>query len=167
MATNLSTLVGGRVPDYIEFGWVCAPNGAAQSITANTVTTLSCDTLVANTGGLSITAPVNNQFTIPAGTYQYEILVRWQGSAQQGLIVGLRNVTDNIIVGAMNGSKHYEGLPLSFSGMLKIENNKTFDIYGIAESTDTYIRNGIYTVQSTNTTAGYDQRTAVKLWKLK
>jgi hypothetical protein len=56
---KLSTLYTS-VPEYIEFGWVTAPNAAGQSISANTITTLTLDTEVQDTGGIVVapgTAP--------------------------------------------------------------------------------------------------------------
>lgn len=173
---NLSSLYN-NAPEYIEFGWVTAPNAAGQSISANTITTLTLDTEVADTGGL-VSAPSSNQFTLPAGTFYYEASTSCNaydpGSASATL--ALYNVTDTAYVSRtslkITDSRHSGGLQVSrisgvLNGQFVIAANKTFDLRLLSGDSMT-VNNGTQgSALSTNSTAGADQRTTIKLWKLK
>jgi hypothetical protein len=162
---KLSTLYTA-VPEYIEFAWVTAPNAAAQAISANTITTLTLDTEVADTGGL-VSAPSSNQFTLPAGTYYYEAQTHYAHSFEyKSGLLALYNVTDSTYVSCSNNFAGGErGSNIQNNGQLVIAAAKTFELrLAVANSS-----NIISTDETafTLSTAGTDQRTTIKLWKLK
>jgi hypothetical protein len=163
---KLSTLYTA-VPEYIEFAWLTAPNAAAQAISANTITTLTLDTEVADTGGL-VSAPSSNQFTLPAGTYYYEAQTHYKLSSNnlESGILALYNVTDSTYVSCSNNFAGGErGSNIQNNGQLVIAAAKTFELrLAVANSS-----NIISTDETafTLSTAGTDQRTTIKLWKLK
>lgn len=168
---NLSNLVGGKVPDYIEFAWVTAPNAAAQTITANTVTTLSCTSEVADTGDL-VDAPSSNRFTLPAGTYYFEAGVHAVNgySDYTSMILSLYNQSDTRYVSRAQNTQGLLASPaVSLNGQFAITASKTFELrlLAAAQAGSIEVRGGWPTGGFSNSTAGADQRTTIKLWKLK
>lgn len=168
---KLSTLYT-TVPDYIEFAWVTAPNAAGQSISGNTVTTLTLDTEVADTGSL-VSAPTSNQFTLPAGTYYYEAQTRFRrGSAVDiGSIFSLYNATAASFVsrsgdGSLVGHNNTRSVAMRLNGNVIISAPTDFELK-ILLTSDATIDNGNNAAVFTDSTAGADQRTTIKLWKLK
>lgn len=168
---KLSTLYT-TVPEYIEFGWVTAPNAAAQSIPANTITTLTLDTEVADTGSL-VSAPTSNQFILPAGTYYFEAQTRYRDDAATNIAstLALYNVTDSRYItrsGDASHAGHSPGRSISIKAKSQfvISASKTFDLR-LLLGTSAFVDNGDNTGVHTNSTAGADQRTTIKLWKLK
>jgi hypothetical protein len=163
---KLSTLYTA-VPEYIEFAWLTAPNAAAQAISANTITTLTLDTEVADTGGL-VSAPSSNQFTLPAGTYYFEAQTNYNnnlGNYNSG-ILALYNVTDSTYVSRSNkfdGTKYSTGI--KNNGQFVIAAAKTLELR-LATANASNISSTGFTA-FTLSTAGTDQRTTIKLWKLK
>jgi hypothetical protein len=163
---KLSTLYTA-VPEYIEFAWLTAPNAAAQAISANTITTLTLDTEVADTGGL-VSAPSSNQFTLPAGTYYFEANTTCTSlSAYVTSILGLYNVSASSYVTRSNKSTEnflYSQM-IEMNGQFVIAESQVFDLR-VATNVAANIQSGGH-VAFTLSTAGTDQRTTIKLWKLK
>lgn len=165
-----SSLLGNQIPDYLEYGWVCAPNTAGQSITANTITTLTLDTEVADAGEFGSIS--SNQVTLGPGTYYYEASTGFQSSTQTYacLILSLYNTTDSVFVGRHPFELYAAntGGP-ELSGQFTITSSKTFELRALATSqTGTIqIKSAGGTVAFTNSTAGADQRTTLKLWRFK
>lgn len=166
---KLSTLYTS-VPEYIEFGWVTAPNAAGQSISANTITTLTLDTEVADTGNL-VSAPSSNEFTLPAGTYYYEAQTRYGSTGGEiASNFSLYNVTGSTVVsssgrGSLAGH-NLRSISMVLNGNLQISAATTFDLRLLLGASAT-VDNGNGGNKFTNSTAGADQRTTIKLWKLK
>jgi len=174
---KLSTLYTA-VPEYIEFGWVTTPNQSGQSISANIATPLILNSEVADTGNF-VVAPLNNRFTLPAGSYFFEATTRFVATSLVGSVFILYNVTNSNIIarsgkvegpgmafGYMDigpGSIHYADHTAIIDGQFQISNSNTFELQLIAGVPVT-IQNGW---GMTNSTANADQRTTIKLWKLK
>lgn len=182
---KLSTLYTS-VPEYIEFAWVTTPAASGQTVANNSIVTLNLNTEVQDTGDLVSppgTAPAAaNQFILPAGTYYFEALcpLTRQGGERHTAVLGLYNVSDNDWVsrGKNNGSN--EGNPYQsvylWSGQFKISSQKTFDLRIYARNnlnTDFTVWNagvnvtGSETFTSGVSTSAIDQRTTLRLWKLK
>lgn len=171
---NLSSIITG-VPEYIEFGWVTAPNAAGQTITNGTITTLTLTTEVVDTGDL-VSAPVANVFTLPAGTYSYEASTKIRrGTANiAAAILALYNTTDAAYVSRSNVASHGglrsdDSSCLLLSGMFKISDSKSFDLRiltAVDSSLTVTVDSGVSGLTHSNSTANADQRTTIKLWKL-
>lgn len=167
----------GNYP-YLEYGWVTAPNAAGQSITANTITTLTIDTEVADTGNFGSIS--SNQITLSAGTYQFEASTSARVGYQanpggSSSILALYNVSDSAYVtrgilgetDAMEAGGHFLArMGGRIKGQFKITSIKTFDLR-ILGPRSMAVDNGHSSLSlSTNSTAGADQRTTIKLWKV-
>jgi len=172
---KLSTLYTS-VPEYIEFGWVTAPNAAGQSISANTITTLNLTNdaagEIADTGNL-VGPPNNNQFTLPAGMYYCEIgcpFYSTTGANASGLILGLYNNTTPILRGnkttAINASSSSSYYFSELQGVFTLSAGTALEIKALSVIA-TSVRSASGNSTHTNSTAGADQRTTIKLWKLK
>jgi hypothetical protein len=162
---NLSLYTGGVKP-YLEYGWVCAPNAAGQSIAANTITTLTIDTEVADTGNFGSVA--SNQITLAAGTYYYEASVGFNtvDGMLVGGVLGLFNVTAGTYVSRApslhNANNGYSNL----KGQFSLVSSAVFELRAVPSGLGFRVANFSYIYPSTLTTAGADQRTTLKLWKL-
>jgi hypothetical protein len=156
---------GGGASDYLEYGWVCAPNAGGQSISANTITALTIDTEIQDAGGHgSISA---NQITLAAGTYYFEARTQFGSDATQwGGIFSLYNITDSAYV-SRNFAPSSSGqmTQQQINGQFTITSTKTFELRIAIEGAAT-IKSGNYNTAFTLATAGADQRTTIKLWKL-
>jgi hypothetical protein len=182
---NLSTIITG-VPEYIEFAQVCAPNAAAQSITANTITTLILDTEVSDSSGI-VSAPSSNRFTLPAGTYYYEASSQLGVSRTDtniGALFSLYNYSDTSYVSrsgfggttinTVTYSSNQYGITynypaekitrLSLNGQIAISASKIFELRALTNC-DAGVCSAV--TAFTNSTERADQRTTIKLWKLK
>jgi len=166
---NLSLYTGGVKP-YLEYGWVCAPNTAGQSIAANTITTLTIDTEVADTGNFGSIA--SNQITLAAGTYYFKARIPYvptQGTynGNTKAVFSLFNVSDSAYVTRVNKVWIYfstNDLHIEMEGQFTIPSAKAFTLR-IANNEGGLIGgagNGAITL----TGATDDQRTTLKLWKL-
>jgi hypothetical protein len=168
---NLSSIITG-VPDYIEFGWVCAPNATQQSFAANTITTLTLDTEISDAAAL-VSAPSSNQFTLPSGTYYFEASAMIGGDAAAGTsIIGLYNVTDSAWVSRCKyawSNYAFPPTPPTCSGQLVIAESKTFDVRAVSSVAAVNGRGAANITDFSTVTNGAaaDQRTTMKLWKLK
>jgi hypothetical protein len=168
---KLSTLYTA-VPDYIEVGWVCAPNAASQSISANTITLLTLDTEVQDTGNL-VSAPSNNLLTIPAGTYYFEAYsdIRATNSTfngSDGRIFSLWNNSDSQYITRQRKFIGY-GTAIDpdarINGQFVISSSKDIGLR-VLLSMGGQVGQAANSAHTTST-AGADQRTTIKLWKLK
>lgn len=161
------SLLKGAFP-YLEYGWVCAPNAAGQTITPNTITTLTIDTEISDTGNNGSIA--SNQITLNAGTYFFEaFLNHFSDASQTAGIFSLYNVTDSVYI-TRNFSPSSVGQTTNhrLTGQFTIATSKVFDLRFLCEvSTGTIqVRSGSFNNTLTLATAGADQRTTLKLWKL-
>jgi hypothetical protein len=162
-------LLSGGVKPYLEYGWVCAPNAGAQSLTNNTISALTIDTEVADTGNNGSIS--GNQITLNAGTYYFEANVRLQSTNGDWItsIFSLYNVTDSSYV---TRTEEHFGLNLAIASILKgqftISSSKSFElrILPFAATGTPIVKSGSYYAGFSNSTAGADQRTTIKLWKL-
>lgn len=176
---KLSTLYA-TTPEYIEFGWVTQPSTAGQSVSADTITTLTLDTEVADTGSL-VSAPSTNQFTLPAGTYYYEAHTRFRTTATDAIshVFALYNTSDSSYVSRTGlssatglGASQSSGPRISsvcavLSGQFVISASKTFDLRLLTDGGTVIVDNGNQGSTMSDTTASADQRTTIKLWKIK
>jgi hypothetical protein len=163
-----SVLAAGAFP-YLEYGWVCAPNAAGQSITANTITTLTLDTEVQDLGGHGSIA--GNQVTLAAGTYYFEAKTDSQygaGGNYFDALFRLYNVTDSLIVTADKSLDNFQGTKSQgyrLNGQFTIGSSKAFRLEWACSGFANVIGTG-GNAAFTIATAGADQRTTLKLWKL-
>lgn len=164
-------LLSGGVKPYLEFGWVTAPNAAGQVLTNNTLTTLTIDTKIVDTGSNGSIS--GNQITLNSGTYYYEIYVPLvsNGSNYNALILSLRK--NPLTTPEFISTKGFQGYANTFpdkklNGQFTINSTTLFDItaIGIADVASCIIRTAAGNTAFSNSTAGADQRTTLKLWKL-
>lgn len=166
----LSSLIGGGAKPYLEYGWVCAPNTAAQSVTAQTITTLTIDTEVADTGNYGSVA--SNQVTLAAGTYYFEAHATFNtGTGNTGQFnLALYNNTSSSYVtrgSGMSGSYANGGWCAAIKGQFTIASSSAFSLLFLSALAANVTANGHGgATQFTLATAGADQRTTIKLWKL-
>jgi len=154
-----------NIPDYLEYAWVCAPNAAAQTLTGNTITTLTLDTEVVDEGGHGSIA--SNQVTLAAGTYAYEASApAVANTGDVSLVLGLYNVTSSKWVG--QGNSLGSSTRAVASGQFTIEDTTVFDVrgYGAATNPPIKIQNAQNSEAYTLSTTGAEFRTNLKLWKL-
>lgn len=171
---NLSSIITG-VPEYIEYGWVTAPNAAGQSIAANTITTLTIDTAVSATAIAGTYSSIaSNQITLSAGTYYFEASVstRQNSYATVGSgLLSLYNISDSSYITRGRIWDNYAGYPYSSYGTIKgqfaITSQKIFALRILTTLACTVDNGASDAALSTLSTAGADQRTTIKLWKLK
>lgn len=165
-------LLSGGVKPYLEYGWVTAPNAAAQSITNNTITTLTIDTEIVDTGNNGSIS--GNQITLNAGTYYFEANapIVTNAGAYMNYIFSLRkNVTTTpaIISSISNTSNAAPNSVAVLKGQFTISVSSVFDLTVICNAGSGSLSNGAtaqYFTPFTVSTAGADQRTTIKLWKL-
>lgn len=154
-------------PDYIEAAWVCAPNTAGQSLTANTITTLTLDTLVHNTYGSGVSIE-SNQLTIPAGTYLIEATTRTSyNSNYPSSILAIRNVTNSSYLTRAEGMAYSD-----YSTRTTVQTQFTVNATTVLElqllmSVTAEVKGSTYNVSHSDSTVGFDQRTTLKLWRSK
>jgi hypothetical protein len=170
MSVFIPTSGGGGASDYLEFGWVCAPNAAGQSMTANTLQTLTIDTEIQDAGGHGSIS--SNQITLAAGTYYFDIVVPLHSTeaGYTSVILGLRkdpSGTPSFVARLSSGNLYNCALSAmtSFNGQFTITSSTVFDITALTTGTCA-IKSGVYNSAFTEATAGADQRTTIKLWKL-
>jgi hypothetical protein len=166
---NLSTLIGSGANPYLEYGWVTAPNTAGQSIAANTITTLTIDTEIADTGNFGSIA--SNQITLAAGTYYFKANAPFGlGVAVNGTttVLGLYNVSISAWVTKKQNTNSNYAIPIQtdFDGQFTIAASSIFEMRGISSATGTVGKGYMAITDATLATAGADQRTTLKLWKL-
>lgn len=174
----LSKYIGGNVPDYIEFAWVTAPNDTPQTVPANVITRLNLNTLVADTGNVIINPsnnPSNNQFALPAGTYYYSARCSaWvSGNSRIPFFTLSLNKADGTYIsrsgptsspsGNAGTGGHAEMAYVDLTGQFIINSDTTFELRLLCGQHAMSVSNF---ASQANSTAGADQRTTIKLWKL-
>ena len=167
LSTNIMQTIGNY--PYLEYAWVTEPNTAGQTITADTITTLTLNTEVADTGNFG-SVNGSNQITLAAGTYQFE--ANTHGSAL-GITGGagtlaLYNISDSLYVSrgsSQSGASDNCDNPI-LKGQFTIAAQKTFDLRYYNANLTTYIKNTTNNSTSTISTANAEQRTTIKLWKV-
>ena len=160
---------GGGYTDYLCYSWRTAPNAATQSITNNTITTLTLDTEVADTGNHGSIS--SNQVTLDAGSYYFEADHSFRRSiANQppDALFRLYNVTDSLIVECDSGLDFMEGSYFSgkmsrLKGSFTITSSKTFRLE-VAYSQDVGVGSSGQTAFTLSTASAQD-RTKLQLWK--
>lgn len=162
-------LLSGGVKPYLEYAWVTAPNTAGQSITANTITTLTIDTEVADTGNNGSIS--GNQITLAAGTYYFKANSPFGLAASTNgtiTVLGLYNVSSSGWVTKKQNTNSNYAIPIQtdFDGQFTIASPSIFEIRGISSATGIVGMGYIVITNATLSTAGADQRTTIKLWKL-
>lgn len=163
-------LLGNQIPDYAEAVWLSAPNAAGQSVTANTITALTLDTLVKNGFGASIGG---NQVTLPAGTYAFRVSLTFKRTVANNppdMFCRLYNVNDSSIIDVESGndfseSANYSGKMGSFYGQFTLNATKTIQVEVVFSEAVTVGING--TTAFTLSTSGAQYRTKLQLWRLK
>jgi hypothetical protein len=168
---KLSTLYTA-VPSYIEVADVPAnPSTAPQTITANTLTTLTLNTEVQDTDNIASLS--SNRVTIPAGTYYYEAVAacgRTATATPPQAILGLWNNTASAWISRSESyfalSAGHESCYSSLSGQFVISVASDLELK-ILVRTESQMRMNGSNSPHTNTTAGATQRQTLKLWKLK
>lgn len=165
---NLSSIITG-VPEYIEFGNVVAPTAAAEVIATNTVTTLLINTEVSDSGGL-VGSPTSNEFTVPAGTYYYEASTSGDfDNFSAGVFHAILSLqkSDGTYISRANytisATTRHSAICV-LSGQFTIATSTAFRLTMLTNQ-DFYI--GRDAPAFTISTANADQRTTIKLWKLK
>lgn len=147
---------------FLEYAQVCAPNAAGQSISANTVTTLTVDTEVADTGGYGSVG--SNQITLAAGTYIFRAFMSViSNAAGYDSIFSLYNATDAAYVTRRKYSYLYATDAIELEGQFTIAGSKAFELRFTCAIATT---SGLGVSPITIATAGVDQRTTIKLWKV-
>jgi hypothetical protein len=168
---DLSNIIGTGPRPYLEYGWVCAPNTAGQLIAGNTITTLTIDTEIADTGNFGSIA--SNQITLAAGTYYFEGItpIGMSGGAQTTplVIFGLYNNSSSSWVSRiqLNGhALHVSTTSTTLKGQFTITSTNSFSLQAAA-SAAANVGSSYWAMTSLAlSTANADQRTTIKLWKL-
>jgi hypothetical protein len=161
--------LGGGASPYLEYGWVCAPNAAGQSITANTITTLTLDTEIVDTGDNGSIA--SNQVTLASGTYYFKATHTFKRAVANNppdALFRLYNVTDSNLISCDSGvdtieSAQYSG-KFDFEGQFTISGSKAIRLevaYSDAVTIGISGQNAF-----TLSTASAQTRTKLQLWKL-
>lgn len=162
---------GSGTTEYAEVVKSYAPNAAGQAIAANTLTTLQLDSPTNNNiTGLSVTS---NQITLLAGTYEIEALTTLTSlsSGQFFSFACLYNVTDASVIssgGASNGGNSVDVIPM-VSTQITITSTKVIEfrcMLGTHASNDVYVSRNYTPFAFTDSTAGLDQRTHIRIWKI-
>jgi len=165
-------LLSGGVKPYLEYGWVTAPNTAGQAITDNTITTLTIDTEIVDTGNNGSIS--GNQITLAAGTYYFEAnapIVTNSGNYMSYILSLRKNVTTTpVIISSISNTSYAAPNSVAvLKGQFTISVSSVFDLTIICSASSGSLLNGA-TAQVitpfTVSTAGADQRTTIKLWKL-
>jgi len=177
---ELSNIIGSGAKPYLEYGWVCAPNLSGQGIAANTITTLYLSDKVGGDGtfgSLSAgsiptgTASATSQITLAAGTYYFKANAPFGlAAAVNGTttVLGLYNVSIPAWVTRKQNTNSNYAIPIQtdFDGQITIAASSIFEMRGISSATGTIGKGYMNITDATLATAGADQRTTIKLWKL-
>jgi hypothetical protein len=157
----------GNYP-YLEYAWVTSPDAAGQPIAANMITTLTLNTEVVDTGNFGTLA--SNQITLSAGTYRFSGFVpaRWTGGINCAAILDLYDVTNGKKVTSGPAYRDYSGssLVLELDGQHTITAPTTFVLRIVSTASTTVVDNGSQSTVFSLVSAGVDQRTTLKLWKV-
>ena len=175
LSTNIMNNLGNY--PYLEYAWVTAPNAAGQSISANTITTLTLNTEVADLGNFGSVS--GNQITLAAGTYRYSTNTTACTNAQIiddnlfGFIMSLYNETAGAYICRTSdsydrtntgSSTNSVKVSVEMEGQFVLGVTSLLTLRGIS-SFNAIIQSSVNPAFS-NSTANADQRTTIKLWKV-
>ena len=163
----------GNYP-YLEYAWVTAPNTAAQSIASdNTFKTLTLNSEIADSGNHGSLDAVTSRITLAAGTYRFEMSVPYKQTYNTNttVISMLFNITDNNPIRSNSHAVDSLGLTNTtiLEGQFTISSQKVLELQTLnnsAAANPVLIKSGHMLVDPTNSSAGYDQRTTIRLWKV-
>jgi hypothetical protein len=172
-ATGLGGGSGNGVWNYpmAEYAWVCAPNATSQTLSANTLTTLTLTHEVRDDDGIGSLS--DNQITLAAGRYVFDLYVPISyptTSASIENIMALYNTggTDYIwrrvkpVYFNSNGGGYDRE---HCSGDIKLSTSSTLEIR-CGSKTSGYVKSTFNNESFTLATANLDQRTTITLWKV-
>jgi len=156
-STQTPVTVNLQRRDWEHFGevaWRTAPNTANLPLVANTFTDLTIDTEVLDTGN-KVTVDGGNLFTLQAGTYEFDLFIKFTGDSGDATITQLYNTSDSSIVHNFSSFSTTYAQEKHFSGIFVVSSAKTFKLQSMMSSTTQQIGNG---TPFTNSTAGADDR---------
>lgn len=159
LSTNMQNI--GNYP-YLEYAWVTAPNTAGQSIPANTITTLTINTEVADTGNFG--SIDSNQITLSAGTYRYEVDFSATSSVVNTFASAMLTSPSLGFISRRNAQTGGADIKFQFNGQFTFNTASTLVAQVLFNGTGNMINSGASV--SSNTTANADQRNTIKLWKV-
>jgi hypothetical protein len=178
---QLSLLINNLNLKYAEFAWVSSLSAARQTVPIYNIKNVYLNTIVTSTiPGVSLSAgnpppsEVGSFFTLPAGRYYFEADL---GAATSGsingtdMILGLYNNTLSSYVSRKQMAESYY-LPFSLSplnGMIELSSPSQFSVRFVA-GREFNIGYGYLNYQDyipAYLTTDADQRTTVKVWKLR
>lgn len=158
---------------YLEVAWVCAPNAAGQSISANTETTLTLTDIVRAIGSVwsGVVVSSNQIQNVPAGVYAYELKVpiRDTNNSNGAILIGVHNVSSSTRISRAGAAKYtMAGYVPEANGEFSLSSPSTLDARILVGTTSGAwaIDNGSGTAVFSDSTAGADQRTTLKLRKI-
>ena len=149
---------------YLEYAWVTAPNAAGQVLPDNEFTTLTINTEVYDTGNNGSIS--GNRITLAAGVYSFDVATMHGHYNPDMIIFYIYNVTTGAYLSKFKHGATYDGV-LSFFGQFTLAASSQIELRAMSRQSSGVIgtnhnNNGNFT----NSTAGADQRTTIKLWKL-
>ncbi len=152
---------------FVMAALTCAPNLAAQSITANTISTPALSVVLADSATLGVTVGSNQVQNLPEGTYYCEAsLPLFTVTGANGASLRLYNDTGGAylpVSGGTLGGANSAASQVLATGQFDIGALSSVSLRLICPRT-ALIRNGDQDM--TDATANADQRTTLKLWKL-
>lgn len=156
---------------YLEVAWKTAPNAAGQSVSANTLTVLTLDSIIQNTASAvgeafnGVTVASNKVQGVPSGAYYFEAEIALSTPNTCSAIFGLRNATDVSILKAGKTLFNADySVPKRISGQFELSAAKDLELVLMTGTAKTV---GVETTGNiTDSTAGLDQRTTLQLWKI-
>ena len=171
LSTNMQNI--GNYP-YLEYAWVTAPNTARQSIASdNAFKTLTLNSEVADSGGYGSLDAGTSRITLNKGTYRFEMSVPYKTvyNTNTTVISMLFNVTDNNPIRSNSHTIDLLGLANTtiLEGQFTISSQKVLELRSLNNSVAAnaiLIKSGHQYGDPTNSSAGYDQRTTIRLWKV-
>jgi len=156
---------------YLEAAWITTPNTSGQAIPANTITTLTLNTVKNDTTSLGLTLSSSILQNLPLGTYYFEAFVVGGNTGVAAIYettLSLYNETDSAYISGqkiITGGDQATNAILKLNGQFIISSAKNVSLK-LLSSTDINIGTRNSTAHGTVSTAGADQRTTLKLWKV-
>ena len=171
LSTNMQNI--GNYP-YLEYAWVTAPNTAAQSISNDgTFKTLTLNTELDDNDNYGSLDAVTSRITLAGGTYRFQMSAPYRTPNNTNItaISMIFNVTDNLPIRSNSSGVQNIGMEncLVLEGQFTITSQKVLELRVLnnsQNSLDLLIKSGTQYANPTNSSAGYDQRTTIKLWKV-
>jgi hypothetical protein len=125
--TQTPVVVNMQRRDWEHFGevaWSPVASAADQSVTIDTLTTLNIDTEVLDTGN-KVGTPSANQFTLEAGTYEFDFSVPVaNGGGAGNIVLRVYNVSDSSVLSSE--LMPYENIinPVQSNGIFTLSSSK-------------------------------------------